>query len=177
MENNKICLVTNRSSGTLIYSVDDLNRRRVFSPNETKKIPVEELEMLVQQPGGMGLFYNFLQIQDLATVQDIINGKPDPEPEYWLTEEKIPEWMQTCTLDEFKDALDFAPLGVKDLIKKYAVSLPLSDINKRQAILDQLNYDVEAAIKNSGEDNTTTKKETAAVTPQGKTRRVIRTGA
>ena len=125
----------------------------------------------------MTLFINFLQVNDLPTVQEILNGKPDPEPEYWLTEAQVPNWMQTCSIDEFKDALDFAPLGVKDLIKKYAVSLPLNDIAKRQAILDQLNYDVESAIKNSGTADTKSDKDgkPAAVASQTKTRRVIKT--
>jgi hypothetical protein len=56
--------------------------------------------------------------------------------------------MEEGTLDEFLDCLDFAPIGVIDLIKRYAVALPLSDYNKRKAIKDKLGYDVDAAIKN-----------------------------
>jgi hypothetical protein len=80
----------------------------------------------------------------------LING--EEAPEYWLTESNIPSWMETCSLDEFKDALDFAPEGTKDLIKQYAVSLPLNDYSKRQAIKEQLGFDVSTAIENSGEE-------------------------
>jgi hypothetical protein len=68
------------------------------------------------------------------------------EPEYWLTEDIIPTWINECSLDEFKDALQFAPVGVKDLIKKYSVSVPLNDVNKRQAVLDFLGFNVTSAI-------------------------------
>ena len=63
--------------------------------------------------------------------------------------------MNTCSLDEFKDALQFAPQGVLDLIKKYAVSQPFNDMAKRIAIKDALQFDVTLAITNnekSGED-------------------------
>ena len=56
--------------------------------------------------------------------------------------------MKEGSLDEFLDCLDFAPVGVIDLIKRYAVALPLNDYNKRKAIKDKLGYDIDAAIKN-----------------------------
>ena len=54
--------------------------------------------------------------------------------------------MESCSIDEFKDALDFAPNGTKDLIKQYAVSKPLNDYDKREAIKAQLGLDVSKAI-------------------------------
>jgi len=39
--------------------------------------------------------------------------------------------MTTGSLDEFLDCLDFAPEGVKDLIKTLSVELPLNDVSKR----------------------------------------------
>ena len=167
---DKICMVTNRSSGIVVYTCDDTRQRRVFSAGETKKIPYSELESLVQQPGGKYLFANFLQVNDNKVVEELLNDTP--EPEYWMNEENLPNWMQTCSLEEFQDGLDFAPQGVRDLIKKFAVSLPLNDYSKRVAILDQLGYDVTHAI----EMKEATKNEPAAVAPQTKTRRVIKTG-
>lgn len=60
--------------------------------------------------------------------------------------------MDSCSLDEFKDALDFAPDGTKDLIKKYAIEKPLNDHSKRVAIKEQLGFDVDKAIENNGPD-------------------------
>lgn len=147
---NKMCKVTNRSGGRVIYNIPEDKIRREFYNKETKEIPLSELEKLSQQPGGRKLIYNYLSIQDADTIQHLVNHPI--EPEYWLTEDKIPGWMNTCSLDEFKDALDFAPEGIKDLIKKYAVSLPLNDFAKRQAIFAQLGFNVTQAIENSGED-------------------------
>lgn len=145
------CNVTNKSAGRTVYLIKEDNIRRTFFPNETKRnIPVSELEKLVQQPGGLSLLYNRLFIDDMEIVRHLING--EEVPEYWLKEEDIPAWMEKCSLDEFKDALDFAPQGTKDLIKQYAVSLPLNDYSKREAIRQQLNFDVTNAISNQGED-------------------------
>mgnify|MGYP006988999603 CR=1 FL=1 len=50
------------------------------------------------------------------------------------------------SLDAFLDALDFAPMGVIDLIKSMAVSLPLTDLNKRKALKDKTGFDVDKAL-------------------------------
>ena len=163
---DKMCKVTNRSAGRVIYNIPEDHIRREFYNKETKEIALSELEKLAQQPGGRKLIYNYLSIQDADTIGHLVN-RPI-EPEYWLTEDKIPEWMNTCSLDEFKDALDFAPEGIKDLIKKYAVSLPLNDFAKRQALFEQLGFNVTKAIENSGEEGEPAK------TSKPAERRVIR---
>lgn len=145
MDEKKIVLVTNRSGGSVGYSVPEMMARRQFSPNETKKIPYEELVQLSYQPGGRALIYHYLLVQDEPTLREVINGTE--EPEYWLTNDKIPGWINTCSLDQFVDALNFAPEGVKELIKSYAVSLPLNDVNKRENIREILDFDVDAAVK------------------------------
>ena len=147
---DKMCKVTNRSAGRVIYNIPEDHIRREFYNKETKEIALSELEKLAQQPGGRKLIYNYLSIQDADAIGRLVNRSI--EPEYWLTEDKIPGWMNTCSLDEFKDALDFAPEGIKDLIKKYAVSLPLNDFAKRQAMFEQLGFNVTKAIENSGEE-------------------------
>lgn len=147
--------VANRGNGTVCYSLPERHISRVFAPHEIKSnIQYGELIDLSMQPGGQDLIYNYLYISSPEAISGIINGKP--EPEYWLTEDKIPEWIKECPLDEFKDALDFAPIGVKDLIKKIAVELPLNDNEKREAMKKTLGFDVTAAIqhkKESEEEN------------------------
>lgn len=147
-----VCSVTNRSAGRVVYKIPELNNlRREFFPHETKRnISVEELEKLSQMPGGKNILYNYLIVEDKEVAFYLINQEIPPE--YWFTEERLPEWMKTCSLDAFKDALDFAPQGAKDLIKKYAVSMPLDDRSKCGAIKDQLGFDVEKAIENSKAD-------------------------
>lgn len=140
---NKIA-VTNRSYGTVIYNIPEMRVRREFTPHETKQITKEELEALTSQPGGRELIEGYLLVHDASALEEIVNIQV--EPEYWLTEDKIPSWMNSCSVDEFIDALNFAPEGVKSLIREYAVSLPLNDFNKINAIKDILNFDVMSAI-------------------------------
>lgn len=145
MNSNEICAVTNRSSGVVVYNLPERHIRREFMPRETKKVPYYEIEEVISQPGGRTLFYHYLMV-DTNVMKDALNI--EPEPEYHFTEDMIDSWMNTCTLDEFKDALDFAPDGVKDLIKTHAVSLPLNDLTKCEAIQKQLGFNVLQAIKN-----------------------------
>lgn len=140
------CVVANKSAGRVGYAIKEMNIRREFMPREVKKnISVAELEALSQRPGGKNILFNYLQVQDPEVINYLLNGNPPVE--YWLTRDKVPEWMVSCSLAEFQDALDFAPEGTKDLIKELAVSLPLTDTNKMQAIKDQLGYDVAKAIE------------------------------
>ena len=50
------------------------------------------------------------------------------------------------SLDAFLDALDFAPIGVIDLIKTMSVQLPLTDLNKRRALKEKTGFDVDRAL-------------------------------
>ena len=137
--------VTNRSNGIVVYRIPEKNIRREFNPRETKIIDDSELVEVSAQPGGRELVYNYL-LTDEAVLINALNVIP--EPEYFLTEEMIAgAWMDTCTLDEFKDAVEFAPEGVKDLIKQYAVSKPLNDMNKRLVIKEYLHYDVTKVLE------------------------------
>ena len=90
---------------------------------------------------------NFLQIQS-AGVPASLGIKT--EPEYYMSENQIVDLLKHGTLDQFLDCLDFAPEGVIELIKQFAVSLPLDNYEKRQALKEKLGFDVDAAIANSG---------------------------
>jgi hypothetical protein len=84
-----------------------------------------------------------------------------------MSEKEIQEMLESGSIDAFLDCLDFAPLGVIDLIKKYAVELPLNDYNKRRIIKEKLGFDVDAAIKNNEASKEEVKKTEAP------TRRVV----
>lgn len=142
---NKICLVKNRSASRIVYRIPEMGIRREFSPTETKKISYEELEKLSYQPGGLAIMTNFLQIQDAPAIAELgIHA----EPEYHMSEQQIVELIRTGSLDAFLDCLDFAPVGIIDLVKKYAVSVPLADYEKRKALKEKTGFDVDAALKN-----------------------------
>lgn len=145
MENNKMCLVKNRSASRIVYRIPEMGIRREFSPTETKKIAYDELEKLSYQPGGVALLTNFLQVQDAPAIVELgIHA----EPEYHMSEQQIVELIRTGSLDAFLDCLDFAPVGIVDLVKKFAVSVPLTDYEKRKVLKEKTGFDVDAALKN-----------------------------
>lgn len=141
--------VKNRSAGRVIYKIPEDNVRREFAPGETKRISYPELLHLSYQPGGRELMANFLQIQSEGVLNSL---NIRTEPEYYMSEKQVIELLQNGSLEAFLDCLDFAPQGVIDLIKKFSVSLPLSDYSKRQALKEKTGFDVDAAITNSGEE-------------------------
>jgi hypothetical protein len=168
--NNKTYIVKNRSASMVVYKIPEDGVRREFAPGESKKISYSELEKLSYQSGGRALMANFLQITD-ETVTENLNIHT--EAEYYMSEEQIIELIKTGSLDAFLDCLDYAPVGVIDLLKKYAVALPVTDINKRQALKEKTGFDVDVAIKNAeaekaedngAEDNQITPIKTAATT-------------
>lgn len=137
--------VKNRSSSVVVYRIPETNLRREFQPGETKRIPFGELEKLTYQPGGHTLLEEFLQIIDEAVTTNLNVHR---EVEYDMSEAQIRDLLTLGSLDAFLDALDFAPMGVIDLIKTMAVSLPLEDYSKRKALLDKTGFDVDKAIAN-----------------------------
>ena len=168
---NKNIRIKNRSSGMVAYTIPELgdarNIRREFSPKEIKTISAKELEALTFVPGGQVLLEDYLQILD-AEGLEIANFTP--EYEYGMSEEDIIDLIQNGSYDSFLDALDFAPEGVLDLIKHYAVSLPCNDNAKRDALKAKLNFSVEAALRIKREAEADDMATSAAAS--GKQRRV-----
>lgn len=146
MEKTTLIKVLNRDNGSVVYSIPEMNGlRRVFQAGETKEITFEELEKLSYIPGGMELLEDSLVILDNKQAINLILGHV--EPEYSYSKDDIIKLMKTGSLDEFLDCLDFAPEGVKDLIKTLSVELPLNDVAKREAIYDKLGFNVDNAIR------------------------------
>lgn len=144
-DNKTMYTVKNRSASRVFYKIPEDNIRREFNPGETKRISFEELEKLSYQSGGRELMANFLQIQSAEATSEL---GIHTEPEYNMSEEQIVELIKTGSLDAFLDCLDFAPVGVIDLLKKFAVSVPLADYEKRQALKEKTGFDVDTALKN-----------------------------
>ncbi len=163
MANEKMVKVKNRDNGHVGYLIPDLNLRRDFNAGEVKEISLEELQKLAYLPGGKQLIKNYLLIEDEEVVDSIV-GKV--EPEYYYTEENVKNLLLNGSLDELKDCIDYAPDGVLDLVKKYAVELKINDIAKRDAIKEMLGFNVNNAIAINAE---TEEKEE----PKEKTRRVV----
>lgn len=138
--------VKNRSVSVVGYTIPDQHIRRRFVPGEIKDVPADELNQLMYQPGGHYLLANYLQIHKDDLKQ--LDSMAKPEREYFLSEEGVKDLLNKGSLNEFLDALDFAPQGVIDLIKNYAVSLPLNDISKIDALRKKTGFDAAKALAN-----------------------------
>lgn len=146
MENdNKMVKVTNRSRGTVGYTIPDMgNLQRFFAHGETKVIPMEEIRKLDWTPGGAVLLRDYLKIEDADAVEEILH---DVEPEYNYTEADVKEILLNGSMDQLMDTLDFAPEGVVDLIKDLAIKLEIPDVRKRNAISERTKCDISKAIE------------------------------
>ena len=162
MDKKELIKITNRDSGRVGYKIDELGVRRQFAPRETKEITFEELEKLSFIPGGDVMIRDYLIIKNPEAMKELgINV----EPEYYYTEKEVKNILLNGTMNEFLDCLDFAPDGVLDLVKKLAVSLPLNDVQKRDAILEKTGFNVTRAIeiKNTKYDGDAEKKDDTEV--------------
>ena len=168
--------VRNRSTSSVGYEVQDLNVKRHFAPGEIKEIPLKELESLVQQPGGRVILTEYLQVskEDIKEL-DIMQ----PEQEYFYSDEDVKRIMRVGTQDEFLDMLDFAPEGVMSMIKTYAVTMPLTDLYKIEALKKKTGFDSAKALENSIDENgelqvtDTPKRRVAAETTVSETTRRV----
>lgn len=150
-ENSKI-RVTNRYNGEIGYDIPDLgNLQRSFQPGETKTLTFEELFKLSQVPGGEYILKNYLTLDNKEAAIELFNE--DPEPEFFYQADDVKNVLINGSLDQLEDCLNFAPLGVIEILKDLAVSLPLNDMSKRQLIFEKTGFNVTKAIENSKEED------------------------
>jgi hypothetical protein len=86
-----------------------------FVEGEIKEIPMGELRQAIQIPGTKRTIESNLIIHDKTAVEELL---PNAEPEYFYNAKDVEFLLTRGTLDQLKDALDFAPPGVIDLIKE-----------------------------------------------------------
>lgn len=141
--------IKNRSASQIIYTIPELGIRREFAPGETKIIAFDELEKLNWQAGGRELMMGFLQVTENKAIEDL---NIPTEAEYHMNEEQIIDLLLKGDLDVYLDCLEFAPVGVIDLIKLYAVELPLTDTRKIEALKERTGFDAAVAYKNKMAD-------------------------
>lgn len=140
----KIVNVTNRNAGWTGYSIPDTGVNRTFTPAETKKIPLTELQQLQYVSGGDYILKHCLVINDKDALS-VLNME-NVEPEYFYTEAEVRELLEIGTLDQLEDCLNFAPDGVLDLIKQIAVTIELPDVRKRKMISEKTGLNIDNAI-------------------------------
>jgi hypothetical protein len=140
---DRMLIVKNRSASMVCYRIPEEGIRREFAPGEEKRVKYSELEKLSYQSGGRPLMENFLQIYEDKAIENL---NLHTENEYYMSEKDIIDLIDNGSLDAFLDCLDYAPIGVIDLIKKFSVSVPMKDYDKREALKNKTGFDVSKAI-------------------------------
>ena len=138
-----IIKLTNRDTGFVGYTIDDLNIHRRFTPGETKEVTFEELERLSWAAGGKEMLRDYLIIEDKEAAEEILGNV---EPEYFYTKETVDKLLKDGSLEQLQDTLEFAPKGVIDLVKQEAVDLKLDSTAKREEIQKATHFNVTNAI-------------------------------
>lgn len=161
MNNTTLVAVVNITDGPVIYKVPELSIRRTFNKGESKRISVEELRALSYQPGGMVLLREYLSIRDNEVLAEL---GIKTEPEYNWGAEEVKDLLLTGSLARLLDCLDYAPAGIIELVKEYAVSLKINDMSKRDAIRKSTGLDVNHAIEVRIEEEEAAKANTGGET-------------
>lgn len=151
MNKNTKIKVRNRSTAMVGYSIPDLNNiRRTYSANEAKEVSFEEIQKLSYKPGGVYMLQHYLVIENLEARDEILGNV---ELEYDYSEDDVRKLLLYGSLDELLDCLDFAPMGVIDMVKKIAVETELNDLRKRNAIQEKTGFNISSAILVNQETN------------------------
>ena len=156
----ELVTVENRTAGKIVYQIPDRHIRRELAPRQSIRVPKEEIEALSYTAGGLDLIRNHLLVKDEQVLDDLNIHR---EPEYYMNADNVAKLIREGSLNEFKDALDFAPDGVKDMIKDLSVQIPLNDFSKRQALKEMTGFDVDAAIAHDRENKANDDGEAPAI--------------
>lgn len=128
------------------YTVDEDNVNRQFEPYEIKQIRAGELRKLNYTRGGHVMLTQYLSVmnRDLANEFGIDDDSFDNE--YNWDAEKVDSVLTKEPIEVLQDALDFGPIGIKELIKDRAIELKIDSMDKRQAISEALGVDLNSMI-------------------------------
>ena len=147
MDNTKIA-VQNLTDNDVVYIDDNggIARRMVFHAQQTIQVEKEVIERMQYDTGGSILLKDFLSVKDEDMRADI--GIPEDQIEYNWTKEDVKNLLTSGEEDALRDALDFAPQGIIDMIIDMAVDMPLNDRNKVEIIAEATGRNIEMMINN-----------------------------
>lgn len=147
MDNTKIA-VQNLTNNDVVYIDDNggIIRRMVFHAQQTLPVEKEVIERMQYDTGGAILLKDFLSVKDEDMRSSI--GVPADQIEYNWTKKDVKELLTSGEEDALRDALDFAPQGIVDMIIDMAVDMPLNDRNKVEIISEASGRNIEMMINN-----------------------------
>ena len=139
----KMVPVTNRDNGEVVVVLSN-DKLIHFNAGETRKISLEDLAEMRSGEGNRVLLKDYLMIKDQQALDYL---EIETEPEYFYTKEEIRVLLETGTLEQLEDCLNFAPEGVLDILKDVALSIELPDTRKRKLISQKTGYDIDNIIR------------------------------
>lgn len=151
--------VQNLTDNVVAYNVPETGLLREFAGQQVRKISAGELRMLYSARGGKALLENYLSIKDKDLAKEFNISDDSFDHEYNWTEKDVDTVLKYGSLDALKDALEFGPDGIKELIIDRAVALKIPDTNKLKAIEEftgrNVTYMIEVLSlnKDSSDDN------------------------
>lgn len=127
------------------YVIPELHIKRRFEPYETKRIEAGELRQLHYRRGGRIMIHDYLSVNndELRREFDI----PSDQVEYDWTVEDIKNLLLNGDEDSLRDAIDFGPAGIVDMIKYLAFDMKIPDFTKRDIIREMTGVDVNKQIE------------------------------
>lgn len=144
--------VRNRNRGSVSYKIDTLRVTRRWAHNGELMIPINELIELRTIPGGETLLREYLIIMDDEAVK-IVFDEEEMAPEYHYTEKEVDFLLYEGKLEQLLDALDYAPQGVLNLIKKKAIEKKPDTTAKVDALNEKFKFNLNTVIANAGADD------------------------
>ena len=146
MLNDKdIVEISNKINGVVAYTIPERNNLvRHFNPYEHKKVEMEELRALSYNNGGRRLMESYLTIHNKEALEELLG---EVEPEHFYTTEDIHKLLESGTIAQFEDFLNFAPEGTVEQMKDIAISTRLNDNRKREMIKKKLGFDISNASR------------------------------
>lgn len=144
VKDDDLVQVQNLVDHTVVFKDEDTHRRIVFNAHEPKKLNAGVLRRLYYSHGGEVLLRNYLSVKNADLAKEF--GVSEDTIEYNWTQEDVDKVLTTGSLDELKDALDFGPDGIKDLIIDRAIALKIDNVSKRQAIKEKTGSDITTMI-------------------------------
>ena len=130
------------------------------------------MRQLNYSKGGSRLLKEFLSVKNKDLAEEFNVSSDSFEHEYNWSIEDVDNMLLNGSEDALKDALDFAPEGIIDLVVQRTVELKLNDVNKRQIISDKTGKDVNNMILQIAEFEKSNKTSGESSKQQQKTRRV-----
>lgn len=148
VKDNDLIQVQNLTASKVSYIIPETNNVRHFEGQQLRKdIRAKELRMLYATKGGRALLEDYLGIKNKELATEFNISTDIFEHEYSWTQQEVDDVLLTGSLDALKDALEFGPEGIKQLIIDRAIALKIPDNNKLAAIREFTGRDVSNMIQ------------------------------